>query len=113
VEAVPVPQDNYSTGPGRPVTLPAPVEVNVTQSNVQTVEQPRAARRTLYEPAYVPVYVPVAVPVVRQPPPQPVYWGFGGQLRPDAWRPAPDPPKTPADRKSDSTRDPKKTGGGQ
>jgi len=22
-------------------------------------------------------------------PPQPVYWGFGGQLRPDAWQPAP------------------------
>jgi hypothetical protein len=28
---------------------------------------------------------------------EPVYWGFGGKLRPDAWRPAPDPSidKTP------------------
>lgn len=24
-------------------------------------------------------------------PPEPVYWGFGGKLRPDAWQPAPDP----------------------
>lgn len=116
IEVVELPraqQDRYSEGPGTPVTPPAPVEVNVTQSNVQTVEQPRSARRTTYESAYVPVYIPVAVPVVRQPPPQPVYWGFGGQLRPDAWRPAPDPPKTPPDKKPDTTRDPKKAGGGQ
>ena len=26
---------------------------------------------------------------VRQP--EPVYWGFGGKLRPDAWKPVPDP----------------------
>jgi hypothetical protein len=24
-------------------------------------------------------------------PAEPVYWGFGGKLRPDAWKPAPDP----------------------
>lgn len=23
--------------------------------------------------------------------PEPVYWGFGGKLRPDAWKPTPDP----------------------
>ena len=27
-------------------------------------------------------------------PPQPVYWGFGGHLRPDAWQPAPAPAPT-------------------
>jgi hypothetical protein len=63
----------------------------------------------------VPVYVPVAVPQVRtrhapvqrvvtpaspfyvgqvreaepRKAPEPVYWGFGGKLRPDAWQPAP------------------------
>lgn len=45
----------------------------------------------------VPVYVPVAVAVVERHPtppvkvPEPVYWGFGGKLRPDAWKPAPEP----------------------
>ena len=29
---------------------------------------------------------------VRQP--EPVYWGFGGKLRPDAWKPTPDPSAT-------------------
>jgi hypothetical protein len=63
---------------------PAPVEVTV----VQTVD-------TAPEPAVVSVPVPVAVPVVvpvrhrhRPDPPSPVYWGWGGQLRPDAWQPA-------------------------
>lgn len=42
----------------------------------------------------VPVYVPVVVPVVTRPAapvkaPEPVYWGFGGKLRPDTWQPTP------------------------
>jgi hypothetical protein len=46
------------------------------------------------------VAVPVFVPVVRRardhhldspkPAPRPVYWGWGGKLRPDAWKPAED-----------------------
>lgn len=79
-------------------------------------------------PVVVPVYIPVASTRVHAhtqlvaPPPgiaissdlwvaqrtpgqstpvrkaEPVYWGFGGKLRPDAWKPAPDPSveKTPA-----------------
>lgn len=49
----------------------------------------------------VPVYVPVAVPVVDHrsarpvKAPEPVYWGFGGKLRPDAWKPAPEPVPPP------------------
>jgi hypothetical protein len=51
-------------------------------------------------PVAVPVAVPVYVPSVRrevdreldrrerQKPAEPVYWGFGGKLRPDAWKPA-------------------------
>jgi len=31
-------------------------------------------------------------------PSQPVYWGFGGQLRPDAWQPSPAPRKDRNDR---------------
>ena len=95
--------------PGTPLAPQPPVVVNVTQQVTQTVESPRRETRT----AYVPVYVPVAVPVVRQPPPAPVYWGYGGQLRPDAWRPANDPPKPAPDAKPDVKADPKKVGGGQ
>jgi hypothetical protein len=94
--------------PGTPVTQLPPVVVNVTQQVTQTVEQPAPRYQT--RTAYVPVYVPVAVPVVRQPPPPPVYWGWGGQRRPDAW--APDPQSTP-DKKPDPKLDPKKVGGGQ
>ena len=67
---------------------------------VEEREEPRVERRS---PAYeerireVPVAVPVYVPVptrrhVERPVPpkkqEPVYWGFGGKLRPDAWKPA-------------------------
>ena len=61
-------------------------------------------------PVAVPVAVPVYVPSVRreldrreldrreldrrpQKPAEPVYWGFGGKLRPDAWKPAESPKK--------------------
>ncbi|HXG56863.1 MAG TPA: hypothetical protein VNJ03_15910 [Vicinamibacterales bacterium] len=40
-------------------------------------------------PVAVPIYIPV--PVYRREPIQPaepVYWGWGGKLRPDAWKPA-------------------------
>lgn len=64
--------------------------------------------REVVVPVAVPVYVPVHVrgsqhvqpyhvqprhfqPVSRA---EPVYWGFGGQLRPDAWKPS-DPPQKP------------------
>ncbi len=43
-------------------------------------------------PVAVPVYVPVRVhrpwPVEPARPEEPVYWGFGGRLRPDAWKPS-------------------------
>jgi hypothetical protein len=105
----PLPLDSLQ-GPGKAVTQPTVPVVNVTQSNVQTVEQPRQRSET--RTAYIPVYVPVAVPVVRQPAPEPVYWGFGGQRRPDTWLPTPDPAKTTPDKKPATPIDPKKSGGG-
>jgi hypothetical protein len=107
----PAPVDRREAGPGVPVMPAPPVAVTVTQSNVQKVEQPtRYETRT----TYVPVYVPVAVPAVRQaPPPPPVYWGFGGQLRPGSWQPAPDPAQTTPDKKPVTSPDPKKGGGAQ
>jgi hypothetical protein len=63
-----------------------PVVVNVTQQVEQTVEQPRESTRYVA----VPVAVPVAVRVApRAAPREPVYWGWGGQRRPDSWDPTP------------------------
>ncbi len=58
-------------------------------------------------PVAVPVYVPYPVrtehsdrvrddssrdrPEAHVKPAEPVYWGFGGKLRPDAWQPSPEP----------------------
>ena len=77
------------------ITEPPPVVVNVTQQVEQTVEQSR--ERTYTTPTYV--SYPVAVPVYVAPrrhidrKPEPVYWGFGGQRRPDTWKDA--KPATP------------------
>jgi hypothetical protein len=91
---------------------------------VEDRDEPRDDRRSRVEervrevPVAVPVYVPVtttrprvrdredierldARPVRKH---EPVYWGFGGKLRPDAWKPAekekPSEPETP--KKKDS-----------
>jgi hypothetical protein len=94
-----------------PLTSPSvsPVVLNVSQQVEQKVVHPSPARsdRTVY----VPVAVPVAVPYVPRPRPEPaapVYWGFGGQLRPDTWKPAPDTKDKPG-----AKPDPKKPGGGR
>lgn len=64
----------------------APVVVNVQQTVEQHVEQPRVETRTVHVP------VPIAVPVFvrhrqsEKATPAPVYWGFGGQRRPDTWQ---------------------------
>lgn len=94
-----------------PAAQPAPQVIVVEHHPVY--EEPRV--REVAVPVAVPVYVPVHVPVVRGgrnrsvvepalPPHQqpnlpihllperpkkaePVYWGWGGKLRPDAWKP--------------------------
>jgi hypothetical protein len=89
---------------------PAPVVSEPPQPQVVVVERERPVVREVAVP--VPVYV--AVPVRRSPrsihddrddrddrprkPAEPVYWGWGGKLRPDAWQPAP----------TDVRRDPKR-----
>ncbi len=76
---------------------------------VEDREEPRLERRAAAEervrevPVAVPVYVPVPTRrhVQRPDPPkapEPVYWGFGGKLRPDAWKPA-EPPAPPKNKK--------------
>jgi hypothetical protein len=66
---------------------PPPVVVNVTQQVDQRVEQPRPREPDyLTGPLYVTYPVPIYAPGVRSRPAPPVYWGFGGQRRPDTWR---------------------------
>jgi len=82
-----------------PLAPVAPVVVEQTVVQEVRVEAPRARQEVRRETQYiqVPVYVPVVVPPripVKEP--EPVYWGFGGQRRPDAWQDAPKtttPPK--------------------
>jgi hypothetical protein len=73
-------------------STPAPVVVNVNQTVTQQVHEREV--RTVAVPVAVPVYVPIATGPARQKAPAPVYWGFGGQRRPDTWKesPAPTPP---------------------
>lgn len=68
----------------------APVVVTQTVRQEVRVETP--------EPRYVqvPVYVPIQVrPREPEKVPEPVYWGFGGQRRPDSWKDNRDVPKKP------------------
>lgn len=69
---------------------PQAIPVQVTQTVTQTVEAPQPA----YYPGYYPFLYPViAVPVVTPArvhsavtrPAAPIYWGWGGQRRPDSW----------------------------
>ena len=64
------------------ITTPASPPVVVHQTVVQevTVERPRYS-----EPVYYPVYVAVPAKPVEVKKEEPVYWGWGGKRRPDAW----------------------------
>lgn len=79
--------------PSRTAPVP-PVVVQQTVVQDVHVEAPRPQREREY------VQVPVYVPVVVQPrrpvkEPEPVYWGFGGQRRPDSWAPSKTTPEKP------------------
>lgn len=85
---------------GRPRVEPG--EASQPQPDVtQAAPEPQVVVIEHREPPrveYVPVAVPVyyagfsAVPRVPRPPQEPVYWGWGGKLRPDAWQPTPPTP---------------------
>jgi hypothetical protein len=60
--------------------------VTVTQTVTQRVEAPRQRERVQHVPVYVPVYVASPRKPVEEKKAEPVYWGWGGQRRPDAWK---------------------------
>jgi hypothetical protein len=87
------------TPPPLPLELPPVVEPDepAPPAPVVVIEHRESVREV---PVAVPVYVAVPVrrsdrddhpsrrPSARPQPVEPVYWGWGGKLRPDAWKPA-------------------------
>lgn len=73
----------------------APVVVNVRQDVTQHVDQPQQQYAQPYYSGYPLGYSQyggfIGAPVVNRPIAQPVYWGWGGQRRPDSWQPTPAP----------------------
>ncbi len=73
---------------------PPPVVVQQTVTQKVDVQAPR--HQVEYaQPVYVPVYVAVPTKPVEVKKEEPVYWGWGGKRRPDAWK-EPEPPPAPA-----------------
>lgn len=106
--------EEETTAPGTgqvEVETPAPTVVNVTQTVRQHVERAPAPVTTVTIP--VPVAVPsIRRPTVARPQPKPVYWGWGGQRRPDSWQPSTPAPKAPAKPRSKGSEKTKKPKGG-
>ena len=73
------------------VAVPVPVYVAVGgRSRVRHRELPHVVPQSPFAPFDIPTVSPVARPE-RHKHAEPVYWGWGGKLRPDAWQPAPTP----------------------
>jgi hypothetical protein len=88
LDPAPVPAPRQAPAPAHeaprqsePVVIQSP-PVTVTQTVTQRVE----VEREREVPVYVPVYVAVPTKPVEVKKEEPVYWGWGGQRRPDAWK---------------------------
>ena len=82
--AVPVPVETPWVAEPQPEPLPPPPPVVVVEHHERVREVPVAV------PVYVAVPTRRIVDHPRRPAPkpaEPVYWGWGGKLRPDAWKP--------------------------
>ena len=70
-----------------PVAVPVYIPVITTRS-VHSRTSTSANGIPISTDRWVAEHMPPQAPVRKQ---EPVYWGFGGKLRPDAWKPTPDP----------------------
>lgn len=80
--------EHHATPQVQTVTVPVPVYVTAPV-------WPRRPRPSTTPAAstFVPFqFGPPPAPPVQEPKGPPVYWGFGGKLRPDAWQPDPEKP---------------------
>lgn len=90
------PEPTETSGPARRSPAPAPAPVVINQTIVQKVEAPSRRYESQPQAVYVPVYVAVPTRPVEVKKEEPVYWGWGGKRRPDAWGEAPAPAPAPA-----------------
>lgn len=67
--------------------LPSPQPQVVIVERERVYEEPRVREVVVPVPVYVPVPTRGHHDTPRPRPVEPVYWGFGGKLRPDAWKP--------------------------
>ena len=76
--------DHHEAPQVREVLVPVPIYITVDGARSR---YRRSIDRTPVESTYVPFQSgpPLSQPQVTKP--APVYWGFGGKLRPDAWQP--------------------------
>jgi hypothetical protein len=92
----PPPAADESTPAPLTVAPPLASDETAAQDDAPVANEPPPVTPVVIE---VPVLVPVSVPshhaVAPSAPPAPVYWGFGGQRRPDAWQDAPSKPPVP------------------
>jgi hypothetical protein len=119
----PVPAPVVEDAPG---DTPVPPTVVVEHRGVIEHREPQIQQVAVPVPVYVPVYparghlrrsepflgiqestfVPLQPGVRPEPQAKPVYWGFGGKLRPDAWgQPQDRDKKAPDDRDKDTDKD--------
>ncbi|MEX2660860.1 MAG: hypothetical protein WD227_02975 [Vicinamibacterales bacterium] len=72
-------------------TAPAPQPQVVVVERERYYDEPRVREVAVPVPIYVPVHTRTRHDSVRPrpdpKPAEPVYWGFGGKLRPDGWKP--------------------------
>ena len=107
VPAPPVVVVEHHEPPVQQVVVPVPVYVPIYTTPSRAHRHPYATQRVRTGDFAPSNYVPFqpAPPVIRQhvEPGPPVYWGFGGKRRPDAWAPSPweREPASDGDRKGD------------
>jgi hypothetical protein len=82
------------------VVVPVPVYVPVYPTRRLHRSEPFTG---IQESTFVPLQPDLAVRPRREP--EPVYWGFGGKLRPDAWGQPQDRDKKPSDGDRDKDKD--------
>jgi hypothetical protein len=82
--------DHHEPPQIREVLVPMPVYIPVETSRSRFFHRSQVIQRPTVESTYVPFQsgLPATRPVAEPQPP--VYWGFGGKLRPDAWGQKPD-----------------------
>jgi hypothetical protein len=71
-----------------PVAVPVYIPVTTTRAIHSRSHDDGANGIPISSDRWIAEHMPAQAPVKQ---PEPVYWGFGGKLRPDAWKPAPDP----------------------